>query len=79
MEQTLEQLFFGPYSREFCNYFYFLMIITFIFFIVAVIQTGYLLFKQKIGIVDGIMAVVVPFIMYFTERLMYSICISAIR
>ena len=79
MGQTLEHLFFGPYNREFCNYFYFLMIITFIFFIVAVIQTGYLLFKKKIGIVEGIMAVVVPFIMYFTERLMYSICIGALN
>lgn len=79
MAQTLEQFLFAPYGREFCNYFYFLMILTFIFFVVAVIQAVYLMIKRKIGVVDGLMSIVVPFILYFTERLMYSICISAIR
>lgn len=79
MAQTLEQLFFGPYGREFCLYFYFLMVLTFILFVVAVIHTGVLMFKRKMGVVDGIMNITLPFIMYFTERLMYSICISSLN
>lgn len=79
MGQSVEQFLFSPYGREFCNYFYFLMIFAFIFMILAVGQSIFLLFKRKIGIVGGIMNIIGPFIMYFTNRLTYSICVGAIR
>jgi hypothetical protein len=79
MGQSLDQIFFSPYGREFCNYFYFLMIFAFVFMIMAASQSIYLIFNNKIGIMDGIMNIIGPFIMYFTNRLTYSICIGAIH
>ena len=79
MGHSIEQFLFSPYGREFCNYFYFLMIFAFIFMIVAAGQSIFLIFKGKIGIGAAIMNIIGPFIMYFTNRLTYSICIGAIR
>ena len=71
--------FFSPYSKDYCLYFYIVMIITFIFFVVALFQSLYLLFKQDIGVGMAIMNVITPFLLYFTNRLMYSMCVNSLQ
>jgi hypothetical protein len=68
---------FGPLSGEFCYYFYFLSIITFFMFIVVIVgglYTGITTSKGLgfyAGVIGGSLAY---FIVYFVNRLMYSMC-----
>lgn len=68
---------FGPLSGEYCYYFYFLSIFTFAMFVLVIVGGLYTgLSKGKgidfyAGVIGGSLAY---FIVYFVNRLMYSIC-----
>lgn len=76
---TVEQSLFSPYGRKYCNYFYVLMIISLIYLLLVVVSTIYLLFKNKIKPYDGFLALTLPFLMYFTNRLSYSMCMGSLQ
>jgi hypothetical protein len=68
---------FGPLSGEYCYYFYFLSILTFAIFLMVIVGGLYTGLSTGKGL--GFYASVIGgslayFIVYFVNRLMYSIC-----
>lgn len=77
--KTVEQSLFSPYGREYCNYFYALMVISLLYLLLVIVSTIYLLFKNKLKPYDGFLGLILPFLMYFTNRLSYSMCTGSLR
>ena len=77
--QTIEKSLFSTYGREYCNYFYVLMVISLIYLGVVIVTTIYLLFKKKLKVYDGLLGLIMPFLMYFTNRLSYSMCMGSLN
>ena len=72
----IENKLLSPLSREYCAYFYYLTVFTLIFFVIAVGETFYSIINSDISILRGIVGLLFPFILYFQNRLMYSMCIK---
>ena len=70
---------FSPFGKDYCLYFYALMIFSFILLIVAIFQVVFMLLKGKIGVGLAVTTALTPFLVYFTNRLMYSICVRALN
>lgn len=76
---TVEQSLFSPYGRQYCNYFYVLMVVSLLYLLLVIVTTIYLLFKNKINLYDGFLGMTMPFLMYFTNRLSYSMCMGSLK
>ena len=79
MNGEVNQSFFSPYSRDYCFYFYALMVATFVLFVLSLFQSLYLMFKGKIGPGIAVINLFTPFLLYFTNRLMYSMCVNSLQ
>jgi len=76
MDPTLNALF-GPLSRKYCIWFYWLSIIGFIYLVITIIGALYLLMNKKMNgkyMVQMFGAVSVYLIFYFQNRLLYTMC-----
>jgi hypothetical protein len=73
--------FFGPLNKKYCNYFYFLSIILFVFLIVSGISLIALFFKKfdKTVLFNNSFVLINLFIAYFVNRLFYTICVSSLH
>jgi hypothetical protein len=73
--------FFGPLNKKYCNYFYFLSIILFVFLIVSGISLITLFFKKfdKTVLFNNSFVLINLFIAYFVNRLFYTICVSSLH
>lgn len=78
MTSSFTDLFFSPVSREYCNWFYFLTIMSFIFMVMAGFCTLSLVLKNKLEPLQGFLVFVSPFLSYFTNRLLYSMCAGSL-
>ena len=74
-----EDYFFGPLTKNWCNYFY---VFTIIFFVISLASLGYLIFllatKSKpnpIVIMLTVELIVASFILYIEKRLLHGMCI----
>lgn len=67
---------FSPLGREYCAYFYWLTVISFIFLLIALYQSLMLLFKGKFRITRFILSLIAPFLLYFNNRLLYGMCVK---
>jgi|TARA_B110000483_G_C17656780_1_gene336491 hypothetical protein len=76
MSGNLEQTLFSPMGREYCVYFFWLTIIAFIFFIVAVIDVLLSISKGKGSLWRSVVSLIFPFLVYFNNRLLYSMCVK---
>lgn len=74
MQQNTLDIFFGTYSREYCLYFYYLMVFAFILMVIATFQSFYLFFQGEIGVTVAAINLIAPFLIYFNNRLLYSMC-----
>jgi ABC-type bacteriocin/lantibiotic exporter with double-glycine peptidase domain len=74
---------FGPLDSDFCNIFYILMIVTFIYLILNILGMIAYMFnnKKKDSKINGLFFtnIVGTAIAYFTHRTLYSMCISTLR
>ena len=70
---------FGPLGVEYCNYFYFLSVISFVFFIVVLLSVIYNIFttKNKVDYVNMVLITFQPFLAYFVNRLFYTMCMNS--
>lgn len=77
--KSIHDLFFGVLGKEYCVWYYILMVMTFIGVLISVLG-----FVTKIAttkkitlseIVVGVYGVIVFSSMYFTQRMLYSICL----
>lgn len=71
----LNDMLFSPLDRRFCDYFYYLQVFSFILFLFTLLSVVMLLVNKKIRWDIAIYSILYPFIMYFTHRLFYSMCI----
>jgi len=70
-------MFFGKINQDYCLYFYFLMVISFIIllFLVFGLLKCLLINKFNIHIINAhILGLVTYFLVYFQSRLLYSMC-----
>lgn len=67
--------YFDPLGKEYCAYFYWLSVFSFIFFLLALVDSVSRLLKGKINILTGVVGLFGPFLLYFNNRLMYSMCV----
>ena len=78
MEDSSFTTLFGPLSREYCLWFYWLAVLGFIFLLLTVISGVLVIFSEKKVKYDLIHSVVMTSIMYgifyFQNRLLYSMC-----
>ena len=74
---NLADYFFGPLSRDWCIYFYFLSILGFLWLVFYAISAVYLGIIKKKGSDYWIMAITISLgygIFYFQNRLLHSMC-----
>jgi len=73
------QNLFTPISKKYCDYFYILSIIFFVLFIAAAIVGIMSLFDKKgMKLADVLILVTQPLILYFINRLYYSMCVGSL-
>lgn len=73
---NLEATFFSPMGRQYCDYFYFLTVFAFIFFLFAIYDVITSLFIGKTNIFRALLTLIFPFLIYFNNRLLYSMCVN---
>lgn len=71
---TFNQTFFSPYGRDYCLYFYVLMVVAFIYLAIALFESIRLLIEGELSILQALMGMLGPFMHYFLSRLLYSMC-----
>ena len=67
---------FSPLGREYCVYFYYLTILAAVFFVLALVHAVYSIAQGERGILDSIVYLAGPFLLYFNNRLLYSMCVN---
>lgn len=67
--------YFDPLGKEYCAYFYWLAVISFVFFLLALVDAVARLLKGKINLLTVVVSLFGPFLLYFNNRLMYSMCV----
>lgn len=71
---------FRPLSQKYCDYFYFLSVIFFVLFLFAVIVSVMSFFdKKSLKLTDALVLITQPLVLYFINRLYYSICVGALN
>ena len=77
MNDDLVNQLFGPMSKFYCNYFFYLSVFWFIFFMIGLVSFLFLaLTKKRSGnfYLQMFMGCLGYFIFYFQNRLLYSMC-----
>ena len=69
---------FKPLSKDYCLYFYILSILGFVLIILNILFLVWNVYKRKNGseIVKNIFSILGVFILYFQNRLFYSMCVK---
>jgi len=69
---------FSPLDKSYCDYFFWLSVINFMLIIYILLTSLYVFFFEKKKDVLQIALVALPtFLSYFTNRLLYSMCIGS--
>lgn len=76
--------YFGPLSREYCAYFYFMSILFFVFFILSIIGVLSAVFMKGkkmdfMFIVNSSMLILNTLLAYFVNRLLNTMCKGSIK
>lgn len=79
---SLHDTLFAPLGEEYCVFFYYLSIISFIFFSIVVISSTYLLVTGKEDMKSTFGAILMGsfayLFVYFQNRLLFSMCAAAL-
>jgi hypothetical protein len=78
--KTLDALF-GPLNKKYCLWFYILSVLGFVFLVIALALTLFIGISKRKGIdfyIQMLIGSLAYVIFYFQNRLLYSMCISAI-
>ena len=71
---------FSPLSSQYCNYFYYLMIFFFgVFVLSAAFVLKSLFGKKKLKANEMLALLTQPLLLYFINRLYYSMCIGSLN
>jgi len=74
---------FTPLDKKYCDYFYYLSVITYCFFIFMVLSLiwGLIFHYKKFDLyvcLNSISLIISTFLSYFVNRLMYSMCVKSL-
>ena len=70
---------FGPIGKEYCMYFYFLSVFAYILFIMALVSVMMMAMKGKVkNMLNAFIVVFQPFLLYFVNRIFYSVCVNSL-
>jgi hypothetical protein len=74
---------FTPLDKKYCNYFYYLSVISYCFFIFMVLSLiwGLIFHNKKFDLyicLNSISMIISTFLVYFVNRLMYSMCVKSL-
>ena len=75
MFQDLDAQLFSPLSKEYCVYFYALTVISFALLALSIGSAIYYLVEGKVDVFSGLMSLLGPALLYFNNRLLYSMCV----
>lgn len=75
MLQSLDALLFSPLSKDYCVYFYVLTVISFALLALSIASSVFYLIEGKVDIFSGLMSLLGPSLLYFNNRLLYSMCV----
>lgn len=81
MDNSTMQNLFGPLSKEYCLYFYFLSIIGMILLILVVLSALFIGITKRKGLdfyVQMMSAAIAYAIFYFQNRLLHSMCVGSV-
>ena len=67
--------FFSPLGREYCLYFYVLTVVAFIVLAVSVVSGAYQVIQGRADIIGTVVAMLGPLLLYFNNRILYSMCV----
>lgn len=71
---------FSPLDRKYCDYFYFLSVLFFVMFVMMVIKVLSEVFgKGKPRFADCLVLLTQPLLLYFINRLNYSMCVGSLK
>ena len=73
--RTLQDALFSPIGKHYCLFFYYTSVIAFIFFVIALVGGTYKVFKGDLGPFSLFLGLLSPGILYFNNRLLYSMCV----
>lgn len=70
---------FAPLGGEYCNYFYYLTVLNFIILMYILLSALFIFFfeKKRENLFQVILVALPTFIGYFTNRLLYSMCVGS--
>ena len=71
--------FIGQLSGEYCIYFYVLTVIALICLLVTSVNGVFLISKKKADILSIVGAILATGVIYFQNRLLYSMCVGALN
>jgi hypothetical protein len=66
---------FSPLGKEYCVYFYFLTVLSFISFFIVIIHGVHSIINRKGKVFDVLVRLIAPFLLYFNNRLLYGMCV----
>ena len=75
----LSDYYFGPLSRKYCVWFYWLSVVGFVMLILLLASSLYIALTQKISkeiVMSIISSALVYGVFYFQNRLLYTMCIG---
>ena len=81
MDSSLSNDIFGPLSRKYCLYFYYLSVIGFIFFVLILVSSLYIGITTKrdnVFFYQMMLASLGYIVLYFQNRLLYSMCVNSL-
>ena len=79
MNKMLDSLL-GPLGPEYCYYFYILMVISLVVLAAAVVGViRRLLTDKKAEILTLLVLLVQPLLVYFVNRLLYTMCVGSVK
>ena len=74
---------FGPLNKDWCNYFLFVSMIMYVFFIIAIFIEVAFIFKHYKTldfrtIMHGFLLLINAFLAYMVNRLLYTMCVKSL-
>ena len=75
MLRDLDAELFSPLSKEYCLYFYALTVLSFILLALSGGTVVYYLIEGKADFMTGLLSLLGPALLYFNNRLLYSMCV----
>ena len=72
---------FSPLGPQYCNYFYYLTVFFFAMFVFSavVILKSFFTDKKTMKATDVVMILTQPLLLYFVNRLYYSMCVGSLK